>query len=404
MRHAGSLLRQDTFKGRLTFRERKLQELYREREAHCRSKSERRQFCRLPQQPHSFDSTVLQQCPNKIQILHTSRDLRPHKPCESVTNRLSIQWSKHPCRCWQTCQINRAHPRRQPVSWWPSWLHRQSQEPQYLASWEQSNDLNRIQADYLAEEAGSTCPQLQQAIRSHSQVVGRHNFDRGAIWWAQFTRQPIHRIHSGGVVQHQAQVVDSRAQQEQAQRTNSRSHRQLRAAADSFRRRQQIVWSTSTWTWKAEKISRAVRCKQPAGRPPPKGARRPPRLQPDGYRPQQNHWPDSFKLRSFQPRYPWSHRLHQQHAHRYIKLWTHPDFPNFQLQDFSGPFRRISLMLNTIWQIGLQHHNAPCTHNFVTVTVLAAGPIPLAMQNLPVKDFRPGNPGLCGTPLPNKCK
>jgi hypothetical protein len=62
------------------------------------------------------------------------------------------------------------------------------------------------------------------------------------------------------------------------------------------------------------------------------------------------------------------------------------------------------LMLNTIWQIGLQHHNAPCTHNFVTVTVLAAGPIPLAMQNLPVKDFRPGNPGLCGTPLPNKCK
>ncbi|KAH8963293.1 hypothetical protein BDL97_04G000800 [Sphagnum fallax] len=32
------------------------------------------------------------------------------------------------------------------------------------------------------------------------------------------------------------------------------------------------------------------------------------------------------------------------------------------------------------------------------------GPIPLAMQNLPVKVFRPGNPGLCGTPLPNKCK
>lgn len=35
---------------------------------------------------------------------------------------------------------------------------------------------------------------------------------------------------------------------------------------------------------------------------------------------------------------------------------------------------------------------------------LRTGPISLAMQQLGVKAFRPRNPGLCGPPLPNKCK
>jgi len=48
----------------------------------------------------------------------------------------------------------------------------------------------------------------------------------------------------------------------------------------------------------SEKSSKLVRSKQPTDRSPPKGTREPPQFQPDGHQPQQNHWRDSFKLRS----------------------------------------------------------------------------------------------------------
>jgi hypothetical protein len=226
--------------------------------------------------------------------------------------------------------------------------------------------------DHPVEELGLPSPRLQQDIWSHSQVVGRHNLDRGAKWWTRLNLQPILAAIGNCT---QLKILDV---------GHNKLSGPLPHELGKLKNLQKLFAGNHQLKAPSQRNSAA------------------PLLARDRHQPQQNNWPDSFNLRwDFLSQFGWL-RLHQQHAHRYGELWTHV----YTSPIFFARFLCTILMLNRRSDKWVCLHHTASRHSYFCHChiVLVAGPIPRAMQIQGEASFRPGNPGLCGKPLPNNCK
>ncbi len=147
--------------------------------------------------------------------------------------------------------------------------------------------------DHPVEELGLPSPRLQQDIWSHSQVVGRHNLDRGAKWWTRLNLQPIPAAIGNCT---QLKILDVR---------HNKLSGPLPHELGKLKNLQKLFAGNHQLKTPSQRNSAASL------------------LARDRHQPQQNNWPDSFNLRwDFLSQFGWL-RLHQQHAHRYWELWTH---------------------------------------------------------------------------------